>query len=90
MENESVAIETVRVQIARCPICKNITQCGVVHALDKESWKTYLDLMKDGYEMSQMKLLDFRALPDYEMCFSDCENPKIIERKMLIEKHTII
>jgi hypothetical protein len=83
MEEEKLSDDQVRVQVARCPACKNIVRMAVVHKMTKESKKEFMELMDLRCEISQIGLWEAR---NSEMCFLDCDKPLVVERIVIFEK----
>lgn len=84
MESEILSDDQVRVQIARCPACKGVVRMAVVHCMDKESKKEFIELMDLRCEISQIGLEEAR---NSKMCFLDCDKPLVVPRKVLTEKN---
>jgi len=83
MNKERLSEDQVRVQIARCPACKKVVLMSVVHMMTKETKMEFMELMDLRCEISQIGLEEARKS---EMCFLDCDQPLVVERKTLIEK----
>lgn len=83
MAEERLSEDQVRVQIARCPACKKVVLMSVVHLMTKATKKEFMELMDARCEISQIGLDEARKS---EMCFLDCDEPRVAEREILIEK----